>query len=90
MAGKKKPGETHESLVERQIREAAEEGAFANLRGAGRPLPPLHPEVEGWWIKQKMKAEQLVPRQTVESLRKDAELARTGTAPPSDPHGSIR
>lgn len=40
--------------------------------------------------RSQMKAEQLVPRQTVESLRKDAELARTGTAPPSDPHGSIR
>ena len=48
-----------ETFVERQIREAMEEGAFENLRGAGRPLPPLHPEEEGWWIKRRMKDEQL-------------------------------
>lgn len=73
MAGKKKPGETHESFVERQIREAAEEGAFANLPGAGRPLPPLHPEVEGWWIKQKMKAEQLEHLPEALEIRREAE-----------------
>lgn len=39
--------------------------------------------------RSQMKAEELVPRQTVESLRKDAELARTGNAPPSDPHRSM-
>ncbi|HSB20255.1 MAG TPA: DUF1992 domain-containing protein [Anaeromyxobacteraceae bacterium] len=73
MAGKKKPGETYESFVERQIREAAEEGAFENLRGAGRPLPPLHPEVEGWWIKQRMKAEQLDHVPEALEIRREAE-----------------
>lgn len=73
MAVRKKPGETYEGFVERQIREAAEEGAFQNLRGAGKPLPPLHPEVEGWWIKQRMKAEQLDHLPEALAIRREAE-----------------
>ena len=59
MSGGKKSGETYESFVERQIREAQEEGAFDRLSGAGKPLPPLHPEEEAWWIKRKLRAERL-------------------------------
>lgn len=59
MPTERKSGEGTESFVERQIREAQEEGAFERLSGAGKPLPPLHPEEEAWWIKRKLKAERL-------------------------------
>ncbi len=47
----------YESWVDRQIREAAERGAFDNLPGAGKPLD-LDPD-EDWWIKAKIKRENL-------------------------------
>ena len=37
---RRKPGESWQDLVERQIREAQEQGAFDNLPGHGKPLPP--------------------------------------------------
>lgn len=46
-----------ESWIDRQIREAAERGAFDNLPGAGKPLD-LDPD-EDWWIKAKIKRENL-------------------------------
>ncbi|HLU59549.1 MAG TPA: DUF1992 domain-containing protein [Pseudonocardia sp.] len=42
----------YESVIEKQIREAEERGAFANLPGKGKPLPGLDgPYDENWWIK---------------------------------------
>lgn len=42
-----------ETLVERKIREAAEQGAFDDLEGSGRPLPILEePYEENWWLKR--------------------------------------
>lgn len=46
-----------ESWIDRQVREAMERGAFDNLPGAGRPLEL--DESEDWWIKAKMKRENL-------------------------------
>ena len=46
-----------ESWIDRQIREAMERGEFDNLPGAGKPLE-LDPS-EDWWIKAKLKAENL-------------------------------
>jgi hypothetical protein len=54
------PQETFENFVERQIREAREAGEFDRLDGAGRPLPGLDdPPDEMWWIKEKMRREDL-------------------------------
>jgi Domain of unknown function (DUF1992) len=54
------PHETFENFVERQIREAREAGEFDRLQGAGRPLPGLDdPPDELWWIKEKMRREDL-------------------------------
>ncbi len=40
-------------MVERQIRQAQERGAFDNLPGAGRPLRDLGgPHDENWWLRQ--------------------------------------
>ncbi|QKW18456.1 DUF1992 domain-containing protein [Kitasatospora sp. NA04385] len=60
MTERKPPGVTFESWVDRQIREAAERGAFDDLPGSGKPLPgegrPYH---EMWWIREKMEREGL-------------------------------
>lgn len=60
MTERKPPGVTFESWVDRQIREAAERGAFQNLPGAGRPLPGKgQPYDQDWWIKAKLEREQI-------------------------------
>lgn len=67
-----------ESWIDKQIREAQEEGAFDDLPGAGKPLPGLHrPRDENWWIRQKLQreghdAELLLP----EPLRLRREIER--------------
>jgi hypothetical protein len=79
----KKPGEGHESYVERLIREAQEEGAFDALAGRGKPLPLTGGELpEAWWIKEKLKREKLSILPDAIAIRHDAEalvaeLART-------------
>ena len=50
-------GVQFESWIDRQVREAMERGEFDNLPGAGKPLD-LDPS-EDWWIKAKIKAENL-------------------------------
>ncbi|MFL5400841.1 MAG: DUF1992 domain-containing protein [Myxococcales bacterium] len=54
------PSEPFESFVERQIREAREAGELTDLPGEGRPLPGLDdPPDEMWWVKEKMRREDL-------------------------------
>ncbi|GLW18186.1 MULTISPECIES: DnaJ family domain-containing protein [Streptomyces] len=81
MTERKPPGIGWESWADRQIREAAERGAFDGLTGAGKPLPQLdRPYDEMWWIKEKMHREHLsfLPPSLV--LRKEAEDAREAAA----------
>ncbi|MER6311483.1 DnaJ family domain-containing protein [Streptomyces sp. NPDC001739] len=81
MSERKPPGVSFESWVDKQIREATERGDFADLPGAGKPLPHLdQPYDEMWWIKEKMQREHLsyLPPSLV--LRKDAEEAREAAA----------
>lgn len=60
MTERKPQNESWESFVERQIRQAKQEGAFNNLPGFGRPIPDIdRPHDENWWIKQKLKREEL-------------------------------
>ncbi len=48
----------YETVVERQIREAAERGAFENLPGRGKPLPQLQgPADELWWARRWLERE---------------------------------
>ena len=47
--GTRQVGATWESLVERQIREAMEEGAFDGLPHQGRPLPLEDDSASGEW-----------------------------------------
>lgn len=47
------------SWVEQRIREATERGEFDNLPGAGKPLPLAESQDPDWWIKAKLKKENL-------------------------------
>ncbi|WP_030815143.1 DUF1992 domain-containing protein [Streptomyces sp. NRRL S-337] len=81
MSERKPPGVSFESWVDKQIREATERGDFADLPGAGKPLPHLdQPYDEMWWIREKMQREHLsyLPPSLV--LRKEAEEAREAAA----------
>ena len=60
MTGRKPPGSTWETWIDRQIREGMENGDFDNLPGHGQPLPDLdviHDEM--WWVRKKLRREQV-------------------------------
>lgn len=69
----RKPSEiTFETWIDRQIREAAERGEFDDLPGAGKPIADLHkPRDENWWIKQKLRRENLSYLPPTLALRKE-------------------
>jgi hypothetical protein len=73
MTERKPAGLPFESWVERQIREAAERGAFDNLPGAGEPFTDLdEPYDDLWWIKKKLQREKLTYLPPTLVLRKEA------------------
>ncbi len=77
LSPRKPAGENYESWVDRQIREARERGEFDNLPGAGKPLPDLHrPYDELWWVRKKLKEENLSYLPPALQLRKEVEEAR--------------
>ena len=60
MTKRKPPGFNFESWVDKQIREATEQGKFNNLPGSGKPLPGLnHPYNENWWAADFLRRENL-------------------------------
>ncbi|MCZ7413490.1 MULTISPECIES: J-domain-containing protein [unclassified Streptomyces] len=76
MTERKPPGVSFESFVDKQIREAAERGAFTGLTGAGKPLPGAdEPYDENWWIKRKLHDEGVSVLPPALALRKEAEGA---------------
>ena len=82
---KRRPNEAQESYVERLIREAQEEGAFEHLSCAGKPLPLTGGELpEAWWIKEKMRREQLSSLPESIAIRYEAEAALEGLARETD------
>ncbi|MFD1829491.1 DUF1992 domain-containing protein [Streptomyces desertarenae] len=77
MTERRPPGVDAETWADRQIREAAERGAFDGLPGMGRPLPDLDaPYDDLWWVRKKMKREGLSYLPPALALRKEAEDAR--------------
>jgi hypothetical protein len=81
MTERKPAGVGFQRWVERQIREAAERGAFDNLPGAGKPIADLDtPHDELWWIKQKLRRENLSYLPPTIALRKEAEEALAAAA----------
>ena len=71
---RKPPAESWESFAERQIREAQEAGEFDSLEGSGRPLQDLdEPYDEFWWVKRKLRREQLSFVPDAIAIRREAE-----------------
>jgi hypothetical protein len=67
--------ETWESFTERQIREAQQAGEFDSLEGAGRPLLDLdEPYDEFWWVKRKLRREQLSFVPDAIAIKREAEI----------------
>ena len=74
--GRKPPGTSWETWVERQIREGIERGEFDDLPGKGKPIPDVgvtHDEL--WWVRKKLKREKvsyLPPTLAIRKERDDA------------------
>lgn len=84
MTERKPPGVRFETWIDKQIREARERGDFDNLPGAGKPIPDLETRDELWWVKDKLRRENisylpptLVLRKEVEDAHKQALAADT-------------
>lgn len=76
MTDRKPPGVGFGAWVEHKIREAAERGAFDNLPGSGKPIPDLdEPHDELWWIRRKLRDEEVAYLPPTIALRKEAEQA---------------
>jgi hypothetical protein len=76
MTERKPAGIGFGTWVERQIQEAAERGEFDNLPGAGKPIADLDkPHDELWWVKEKLRRENLSYLPPTIALRKEAEDA---------------
>lgn len=72
-----KPQLNWESLAEQRIRAAQAEGEFDNLPGFGQPIPGIdQPHDELWWVKEKLKREQLSRLPPALELRRDLEKLR--------------
>lgn len=62
-----------ESWIDRQIRTAQERGELDDLPGSGRPLADLdRPHDEMWWVKRKLRREDLSYLPPSLALRKEA------------------
>jgi len=85
MTERKPPGVPFESWVDKQIGDAVRRGDFAQLPGAGKPLPAGTDTSydELWWVRQKMAREGLSVLPPTLALRKEAEdvLAAAYAAP---------
>jgi hypothetical protein len=81
MTERKPPGVGFGTWVEHKIREAAERGAFDNLPGSGKPIPDLdEPHDELWWIRRKLRDEEVAYLPPTIALRKEAEQALAAAA----------
>src|SRR5262245_23162766 len=60
MTERKPPGVKWESWVEKQIREAQQQGDFDDLLGKGKPISDLGRNYDpNWWVKQLVQRERL-------------------------------
>lgn len=84
MTERKPPGVSFESWVDRQVRRAEQERPLRDLPGAGKPLQGLDgPYDELWWVKEKLRREQVSVLPPSLAVRKAAEdlLASLGAVP---------
>ena len=66
-----------DALVDRQIGEGQSQGAFDDLPGMGNPLPGLdEPHDELWWVRAKLKREEVQYLPATLQVRRDLDVAR--------------
>jgi hypothetical protein len=81
MAERKPQGVNFETWIDRQVREAMDRGEFDNLPGAGKPIRGIDdPYDEMWWVKEKLRRENVSVLPASLALRKDAEDALSAAA----------
>ena len=77
MTERKPPGVSWETWIDKQIREAMERGDFDDLPGKGKPIPDLDkPRDELWWVREKLKRENVQVLPPTLQVRKDLDDAR--------------
>jgi hypothetical protein len=80
-SGRKPPGVTWETWIDRQIREGMERGDFDDLPGHGQPLADDdRPHDELWWVRRKLQREGVSYLPPTLALRKDVEDTRAAIA----------
>ena len=87
MTERKPQGLSWESWIDKQIRDAMERGEFDNLPGKGKPLPDIDkPRDELWWVREKLRREEVSYLPPTLQVRKDLDEARERirTAPTED------
>ena len=73
MTDRKPAGITWESWIDRQVRRARDHGAFDDLPGTGRRIPDLDkPFDQQWWVRDKLRRENLSYMPPSVALRKEA------------------
>lgn len=81
MTGRKPPGMSWETWIDRQIRQGMENGDFDNLPGHGRPLPDVdvtHDEM--WWVRKKLAREQVSFLPPTLAIRKELDETMAAVA----------
>ena len=74
---RKPPGLSFESWIDKQIRDAEARGEFDDLPGKGQPLPDIDtPRDELWWVRAKLKREDVQYLPPTLQVRKDLDDAR--------------
>jgi hypothetical protein len=81
MTEQKPPKVSWETWIERKIRESMEQGDFDNLPGRGEPIPDLaRPYDELWWLRKKLRDEELSIEPPALTLRKELDDTRARIA----------
>ncbi|HEY3140978.1 MAG TPA: DUF1992 domain-containing protein [Acidimicrobiales bacterium] len=81
MTERKPPGVSWETWIDRQIRQGMERGDFDGLPGHGKPIEDLdRTRDELWWVKDKLRREEVGFLPPTLALRKEVEDARARIA----------
>lgn len=76
MSERKPPGVSWQSWVDRQIEEAAKDGAFDELEGHGQPIRDLdRPHDDDWWIRAKLAREEVLVTPPTIAIRHDRDTS---------------
>jgi hypothetical protein len=76
-----KPKINWNGLADERIREAQAEGQFENLPGFGKPIPGIDdPHDELWWVKDKLKREQISGLPPALAIRLDVQKTLEATS----------